>query len=415
MVTSSRPLPQNRWDLLEGIRPEEPPTVTVVVPHFRQQDELDRTLFALSRQDHPGSRLEIVVVDDGSPTPPRVPEGVLLLAQEDRGFRVAAARNAGAAVASGEVLCFLDADTAPEPTYIRELTRLPALSSDTVTVGRRRHAAFAENGVPLDEPVEIAGPGLELPEPQWLGDAYRATRNLLDADDRGYRYVIGAVSACSAALFRETGGFDEGFDRYGGEDWEWTYRAWLLGALLAHVPSATAWHDGPEWADRDDASLEQKNAEALRLARLVPVPGSAPLGTRGDYADVAVTLNPSMSDAASFVTLDSVAADLPLAALPGDSRSLERCRFEVTVLHPIRIRPGALRGLVERAAREAIGTVDVVSDDGESLMRVTSMRARARIERWGDPTLFPHRTETVPGITALPESPDVEAYLGGWA
>lgn len=126
------------------------------------------------------------MVDDGSPEAPEVPPGVTLLRQEDRGFRVAAARNLGAARARGELLCFLDADTAPEPDYIRELTRLPALVPEAVTVGRRRYAGLAGG----DGPVEVAGPATELPAPEWLERGYADSRDLLEAADRSYRYVI---------------------------------------------------------------------------------------------------------------------------------------------------------------------------------------------------------------------------------
>ena len=46
----------------------------------------------------------------------------------------------------------------------------------------------------------------------------------LDADDRSYRYVLGALLACSRRLFEKVGGFDESFTAYGGQDWEWAYR-----------------------------------------------------------------------------------------------------------------------------------------------------------------------------------------------
>ncbi len=209
-------LPGNRWDLLDGVVPAAPPTVSVIVAYYDQPEQLARTLHALSRQDHPAESTEILVVDDGSPTAPVVGERVRLLRQEDRGFRLAAARNLGAAAATGDVLVFLDADTAPEPSYLRELTRLPALAPDCLTVGRRRHATLS--GAPVQQPVEQLGPAHELPEPGWLSDAYRRSRDLLDADDRSYRHVIGAVTACHRSLFEATGGFDESFTSYGGED-----------------------------------------------------------------------------------------------------------------------------------------------------------------------------------------------------
>lgn len=416
------PIRQNHWDALDGILPTEPPTVTVVVPHFRQQAELDRTLLALRRQDHPATRLEIVVVDDGSPEPPRVPDGVVLLRQEDRGFRAAAARNRGAGAASGSVLCFLDADTSPEPGYVRSLTRLPALSSDVVAVGRRRHASFAESRIDVASPVENAGPRVELPEPRWLADAYRDSHDLLDADDRSYRFVIGAVSACSASLFRETGGYDEGFDRYGGEDWEWAYRVWLRGAVLAHVPEAVAWHDGPEWSDREGASRAGKNGEAQLLARLIPLPGSGFRGVRGDFADVAVTVPGAADGAAWFVAIDALAAELPLAAIPAfpgsasgpGSPSLERARLEVSVERPFRSEPGVVGDLVARVARDQIGSFEALSSDGSVVLRIMSTRARTRADRWGDATLFPSTSEIVPGLRLIDDEVDVEAYLGGW-
>ncbi|GIG36013.1 glycosyltransferase family 2 protein [Cellulomonas pakistanensis] len=419
MTPAGRPLPGNRWDLLDGVVPDVPPTVSVVVVHYDQQAELDRTLRALARQDHPADRTEVIVVDDGSPVPPRVPDGVRLLRQEDRGFRAAAARNLGAAAATGDVLAFLDADTAPEPGYLRALTRLPALAPDCVAVGRRRHADLAD--APPDAPVERLGPERELPEPAWLVDAYRRTGDLRQVDDRSYRYVIGAVTACSRALFAEVGGFDEGFAAYGGEDWEWTYRAWLAGAVLAHVPDAVAWHDGPDWSGRDGASRAGKNAEALRLADLVPVPGSRPRGLPSARADVLV--HPPAghaSPAQRFVGVDSVLAGLPGAVPAPDDGHADDDRYDRVRLDVVLERPlvadgsGAVAAAVERVAVEGLGELALLGDDGAPLLRVVSRRAAARERRWGREDLFPRATAPADGLTPLTDEPDLEAYLGGW-
>lgn len=422
MTPPGRPLPGNRWDLLDGVLPDVPPSVSVVVVHYDQQAELDRTLRALARQDHPADRTEVIVVDDGSPVPPRVPDGVRLLRQEDRGFRVAAARNAGAAAATGDVLVFLDADTAPEPGYLRALTRLPALAPDCLAVGRRRHADLA--GAPADAPVEQVGPERELSEPAWLADAYRRSRDLLDADDRSYRFVIGAVTACHRALLAAAGGFDEGFSAYGGEDWEWAYRAWLAGAVLAHVPDAVAWHDGPDWSGRDEASRAAKNAEALRLADLVPVPGSRPRGLPSGRVDVLV--HPpagEVSAARRFVSVDSVLAGLPGAEAapegpaggrPDDPR-YDRVRLDVLVERPLRaVDPGAVAAAADRVAAEGLGELTLLGRDGAPLLRVVARRARARERRWGRDDLFPRATAPADGLEPLTGEPDLEAYLGGW-
>lgn len=416
------PLPGNRWDTLADAWPDEPPLVSVVVAHYRQPDELARTLAALRRQDHPADRLQIIVADDGSPEPPEVPDGVELVRQADEGFRLAAVRNLGVRRARGDVLVFLDADTAPEPAFVRELTRLPALAPDCVTVGRRRHADL--RGVDIDRLAESAAERA-LPEPAWLTDAYRRSDDLLRADDRSYRHVIGAVIACSRTMFDATGGFDESFTAYGGEDWEWTYRAWLQGAVLAHVPQAIAWHDGPDAAGRGDGGLAHRNAEAIRLADLIPVAGSAGRGLRSARVDIAVAGPAGASPGQRFVSLDSALAALPAAraaAWPDrhdtgpdiTDTAFDRVRVLIELVRPVRVDGDDLAAAVDRLDTEQLGSLTLLSPDGEPLVRLRATRARAREERWGRDDLFPRAQAAAPGIRPLADEPDVAAYLGGW-
>ncbi|GIG39391.1 glycosyltransferase family 2 protein [Cellulomonas phragmiteti] len=415
-MTRPRAVPQNRWDLLDGLWPDPLPGVSVVVAHYDQPAQLARTLAAVRAQDYPDDLLDVVVVDDGSPVAPEVPPWARLVRQPDRGFRLAAARNLGISTARHDLVVQLDADTAPEPGYVRALTRLPALAPDCLTVGRRRHARF--DGVPAGTPVGAAGPDHELPEPAWLRDAYGRTRNLLDADDRSYRYVIGAVTAFSRRLYEATGGYDEGFTAYGGEDWEWAYRAWLAGAVVAHVPGAVAWHDGPDAAGRAGSTLAAKNDEALRLAELVPLPGSGPRGHVPRYVDVLAHLPDEVDDAWAYVLGDQVLADLPHAAVRGRpedaDRVHDRVRMDVQVLRPVLLRPGTVRAAVDTVAREQLGVLELADPSGTPCVRVSSRRAAARGARHGG-DLFPTRALRTPDCRAVDGPPDVEAYLGGWA
>ncbi|GAA2533149.1 hypothetical protein Ahu01nite_097310 [Winogradskya humida] len=424
---TGRSVPGNRWDLLDGVNPDEPPTVSVIVVHYKQQAELDRTLAALNRQTHPAARTEVIVVDDGSPEPPRVPAGVRLLRQADEGFRAAAARNLGAAAATGDVLCFLDADTVPEPSYLTRMARLPALAPEAVVVGRRRHAALAE--LPVDAPVEQAGPAAELPEPQWLRDGYHNTRDLLDADDRAYRYVISAALACSRWFFERVGGFDEQFRAYGGEDWEWAYRAWLGGAILAHAADAVAWHDGPDWAGReldDPARRARKDNETLLLADVIGVAGSRGHGLRSANPDIVVRLGAAPSPAAAFVCVDSVLAALPAAVVcvPDEFLGLFSSDQRVTkagaaplarvvVDLPAAIRvdsiADALRDAVSAAGVGTLGTVLL-----GPAVRIDSARARARRATWGQDMFETHADDNA-GVTPLDADPGLAGYLGGWS
>jgi GT2 family glycosyltransferase len=468
VVTPGAPVPPpfgtgirgNRWDLLDGQTPAALPTVSVVVVHFEQQAELDRTLAALGRQDYPAELLEVIVVDDGSSVAPRVSHGARLLRQPDEGFRLAAARNLGAAAATGDLLCFLDADTAPEPGYVRAITRLPALAPETVTVGRRRHTRFDE--LDASAAIELAAPEFALEEPQWLADAYARSRDLLESDNRSYRFVIGAVIACSRWFFDSVGGFDESFTQYGGEDWEWAHRAWLCAAVFAHVPDAVAWHNGPDWggrggsgenadaladadaravADARDARQRRKNVETLQLARSIAVRESAPRAVLTTRPDVVVTVQAAISEAALFVCVDSLLGALPQARivvpepLPEIFRSDPRvvsatfasreatdaARVRVDIRNAVQLREpdeprdSRLDRAVEAVGVGTLGEVVFTDAQGAVMMTVSSRRAALRRARWNDDALFDALVENAPWLTPITSEPSVAAYLGGWA
>ncbi|MEZ0166677.1 glycosyltransferase [Kineococcus sp. LSe6-4] len=283
------------------------PSVSVVVPHYETPHDLALVLTALELQEHPLDRLEVVVADDGSrraPDPGDRPYPVRVVRQADEGFRAAAARNLGAAAARGDVLCFLDADTVPEPGYVAAVVRAVAAGADLV-VGRRRHADLAATS-PEALRAWLSGTGpapAEFDEPAWLREAYERTDDLATAGDDAYRFVISAVLSTTRRLFEDVGGFEESFSAYGGEDWEFAHRCWLRGAQFRHAPHAVAWHDGPDFAGRtDDARARRsRNVEGLALARFVP--GHA---TRGDalvwaHPDVVVRLDDTGADVAEVV------------------------------------------------------------------------------------------------------------------
>ncbi|MEO9151897.1 MAG: glycosyltransferase, partial [Lapillicoccus sp.] len=375
-------VPGNRWDLLAGREPAEPPSVSVVIPYFEAQDRLDLVLAALSRQTHPASRLQIVVADDGSSVPPSVAAAqtldTVVVRQSRDGFRAAAARNLGAAAAAGEVVVFLDGDTVPEPGFVSHLSRLPALTTDAVTVGRRRHADLAGwTPLALERWWDGSGPSpAELPEPGWLVDAYAETTDLLEGDHRSHRFLISAVLAMSRDLFTELSGFDERFRAYGGEDWELGHRAYVAGAVLAHVPEAVAWHDGPDWAGRTaSGDPSAKNLETLTLTALLPDPEAR---GGGQWRLPAIAVELGFSDAAEVLATSR-------AAFAGDADTgvwvdHPEAAAVVRVLDDPRIQAGPVpREVLERA--RALLRLDAPA-------RVTGlMRMAERADAYGPLTL----------------------------
>ena len=267
-----------------------PPDVSVVIPYYDDQPRLTLLLHALNQQTG-GVALEVVIADDGSPEPPAIPAGLTLpvtvVRQADNGFRAAAARNLGAAAAVGDLLLFLDGDMMPAAGYVAAMRNHLREIDDghgALVVGHRRHVelgsagqastlAFLRHELPPADSSRTpttAGSLQVLADPQWLLDGYTRTDNLRDAGEEDFRLVISAVLGVDRRLWQATGGFDEAFVGYGGEDWDFGWRAWQSGARFAYGPDAVAWHDGPDAAGRG-TDLDVKNAECLRLAQTIPL------------------------------------------------------------------------------------------------------------------------------------------------
>lgn len=95
--------------------------LSFVVPAHNEERLLPQTLEAIRVAAEPlGTPFEIVVVDDGSTDATGAvarAHGAHVVRVEHR--QIAATRNAGAAVASGELLVFVDADTTVTPEVLR--------------------------------------------------------------------------------------------------------------------------------------------------------------------------------------------------------------------------------------------------------------------------------------------------------
>lgn len=390
-------VPGNRWDLIDLTRATPTPRVSVVIAHYEQPAQLARTWAALCRQTV--APVEVVIADDGSagaPVPPSGGPPVRVVTQPDRGFRAATARNLGARHTNGDVLVFLDADTVPEPGFVEALTRRVVRCPDVLAVGRRRHADLT--GLPPDVDPAVAP---RLAEPAWLRDAYAASRDLLDADGRSFRFVISAVLACRRSLFDDLGGFDERFVGYGGEDWDLAYRAWNAGAVLVHERAAVAWHDGPDWAGRPRDRARQ-DLESARLAALVPEPATRGVALPGDLPDVVVDVEPGLSLSDTVRTVHSLLAqshrDLrvrlpqPVEAAvaelyggavqtgPWSDDQLARARVALRCAGPLPV--DAVRRAVQVLVERDLGEIELVAT-GRRLAVASATRARGRARRRG--------------------------------
>ncbi|WP_338885953.1 glycosyltransferase [Rhodococcus sovatensis] len=407
-------VPDNRWDLT--VDPVETPSVSVVIPYYQQPHQLSLVLEALTAQTYPSTQMDVVIADDGSAEPPPVDRwtsrlDISVVRQDDEGFRAAAARNLGADASRGSILCFLDADTVPGPDYVRQAVRLPASIPDAVVVGRRKHENLAAVEADSLESwmVEVsARADTNDGEPQWLIEGYERTENLLRPGWDGYKFILSAVLTCSRELFDSVGGFDPSFVRYGGEDWEFANRAFMMGAVFVHEPAALAWHDGPDWAEREVADrTSEKNAEALALAPLITDPAARTSGVHHEIPDTVVLMSTlGQTPASLLATVASVLRgsdcgvwligdDAPAhhaalgiwdcrvrAGFP-DDEVLSRCRFVVEMSGRVLFSDESLSRLAGELGPGKAGevVVDFARSDTAALTMSTS-RAVHRSRRW---------------------------------
>ena len=293
--TVARPLPAAvRGNFWRGVRLPEgacfTPTlpVSVIVPCFEAPGALVLTLAGLERQDYPRELFEVIIVDDGSEPPlarpapdplDPAPLEVRVVRQERRGFGLARARNTGARSAAHGILIFLDGDVIAESGLLAAHARWHHAVSDALTLGFCAHvsAAGIDAGAVRHRPGSLGALFADRPfDPPWSERHLARTGELTSRHDDLFRATTGNNFGISRAFFEEVGGFDESFDRYGGEDTEFGYRVQMRGGLLAPVRAAFAWHQG-RWAEGREGKARDQARQGAKLAQLIADPGIRPV------------------------------------------------------------------------------------------------------------------------------------------
>lgn len=276
------------------------PLVSVVIPTYNSGDLLAETLRQLTRQSVPAEDFEVCVGDDGSSDHTAEVVGsfsdslrVKYHFQEDRGFRVAAARNGAARLAAGRLLIFLDTGSMAGPDFVA--THLAAHAP-----GQPRRAVIGVSyGYNPDVPMQGVDNLLAQMPPEEVVERYRDRPEFQDIRHPHFvacgmdlarlsvpwQLFWGGNSSVRTDDFRQVGGFEENFHGWGGEDMELGYRLQRIGLTFALVPEA--------WAvvaphERDHPANGDTFTENMRmLLRRTPVPivemGCAVMFDKDDY------------------------------------------------------------------------------------------------------------------------------------
>jgi glycosyltransferase involved in cell wall biosynthesis len=200
------------------------PLISVVIPHLNQPDHLRRCLDSLATQRFDLSRVEIIVVDNGSKQSPADIcsqfDGVRLVEEFTPG--PGPARNLGVKLSRGALLAFVDADCTADPGWLAAIEAELTDAGDTKVIGGD---------------VRIV-----------RRDSRRAT--MLEAYESIYAYrqeeyitrqgFSGTGNLAMRRHVYDTVGPFCGIDR--AEDRDWGQRATHLGFVIRYVPAMTVYH-----------------------------------------------------------------------------------------------------------------------------------------------------------------------------
>jgi glycosyltransferase involved in cell wall biosynthesis len=200
------------------------PRVSVIVPTRDRVGSLAVCLAAVGTQTTVPT--DVIVVDDGSDDP----EAVRAVAEAAGAHAIrhetsrgpAAARNAGANAATGELVLFTDDDCEPAPVWVERLTARLAGGADAA-----------------------AGPTVNPDPRNRLATASQAIADSLIVPVEGEPSSVRFAPSSNIGCRRETLAdvpFDERYPSSAGEDREWCARLRASGRRLEWDPDAIVWH-----------------------------------------------------------------------------------------------------------------------------------------------------------------------------
>ncbi len=194
-----------RSGLVQTSLPETPtPFVSVIIPVYADEGNFRYCLAGLAAQNYPEDKFEVIVVDNGGNAGldelTRTVAQARLVSEPRAGSYVA--RNAGIAVAQGEVFAFIDADCVPAVDWLNAGTQRLQAEPDCGLVGGKLEMLFAMPGRPTV---------LELYD------------RVINFDQRTYieldRYSVTANLFTTVTVLQVVGGFDENLRSCGDKDW----------------------------------------------------------------------------------------------------------------------------------------------------------------------------------------------------
>ena len=200
---------------------------------------LEDCLQPVLSQQYPAPRYEVIVVDDGSTDGTREflreqeGRGLLRAIYQPRNRGPAAARNAGARSASGEILVFTDSDCLVPADWLARM--------DALFAARPEYAGVGGVQVPIQARTRVE---------RFLGVKARfeaqAAPGVYQVTLEQFVSPVTNNVAYRRTDFGKLGGFSEAFRFPGGEDADLNWRLLESGGQLLMDPTLTVQHHDPD-------------------------------------------------------------------------------------------------------------------------------------------------------------------------
>ena len=197
----------------------------------------------------PAGSPEVIVVDDGSPTPlGPLPGARVVRLDRNQGFGHAV--NVGVRASTCDVVLVLNSDLRPGPRFVEDMVRaaqpeFPALTSPMVTEA----GVVVENRTVFPRVWSTVASRSALPVMRDRSPAADAQRRT-PFGNREVAWVSGAALCFPRDVFERAGGFDEDFFMY-MEDVDLQYRLRAMGVRRVLVESVSVEHLGAASSAQD--------------------------------------------------------------------------------------------------------------------------------------------------------------------
>ncbi|TRY62130.1 hypothetical protein TCAL_02174 [Tigriopus californicus] len=253
-ISLKRTLPDVRHEACKKIQYDDTLPAASVIIIFNNEilSTLLRTVWSVLQRTPPEFLHEIVLVDDASNLTEistvlpiylkyRLPANVILHRLVEQ-VGLIGARLAGAKVASGEAIIFLDSHCEATEGWIQPLLqRIKDKPNNLVipSIDSISDKTLAFNGFPGGVGISVGG-FTWSGHFTWIPFKHNGTRK--PSDPAPTATMAGGLFGANREFFFKIGGYDEGMKGWGGENLELSFRTWRCHGSMENVPCSHVGH-----------------------------------------------------------------------------------------------------------------------------------------------------------------------------